>query len=230
MLAVARLRARPPLRSSPPWLQVLQQNGGGAAAPHGLTAGGPALSSPAITSTVPTAACPVRGNGPPGPRLCLPPHTVSTGRVNPPRGCGNKHTSQTKRGSESSPAAPPSCNLAGPGAAASSCADLRPFVCLLQSKHCGNLGGVLANPLLLLIKDASCASFPASCSSPALLAMGGRGIPEVFDTTSGLSASCPLRLQGGHGCDSTHSPCWAQLYLERGWREKQDFLGDLKTV
>lgn len=121
--------------------------------------------------------------------MSLPPsHSVSTGRVNPPRGCDNKHASQRKRGSESSPAAPPSCNLAGPGAAASSCADLRAFVCLLQSKHCGNLGGVLANPLLLLlIKDASCASFPASCSFPTLLAMGGRGIPEVFDTKSGLS-------------------------------------------
>lgn len=132
--ALPRLRAQPPLHSSPSWsvpqgrgLQALKQNGVRPPAPHGLTARGP------LASALPPSArqhqlrpkqlrAPSVGMSLPGPWLWPLPHSSSTGWLNPPQGWDNKYTSQRKRGSESSPAAPPCSNPAGPGAAASSCA------------------------------------------------------------------------------------------------------------
>lgn len=109
--ALPRLRARPPLRSSPSWsvprgraLQALKQNGVRPPAPHGFTAGGPGFSSPPSSrhhQLCPEQLLPFCGNVPPGPRLWPLPHSPSTGWFSPPQGCDNKSTSQRKRGNES---------------------------------------------------------------------------------------------------------------------------------
>lgn len=124
--ALPRLRSSPS-RSLPrsPGLQALKQNGARPPSPHAFTAG----ASPA--SALPPQSrhhqrCPEQLRAPsvgmslPAPWLWPFPHSPRL--VNSPQGCHNKYTSQRKRGSERSPAAPQSCNPAGPGAAASSCA------------------------------------------------------------------------------------------------------------